>query len=1177
MPPKPHILTITLIAAALHLMPTALAAPLKVPLLPLQRWQAQAAPGDTITLTEKEGCLSIAFDTAIDKPHQQGHRSFNRKSFDIVLKQPAPLPPDADRVLFESLGNEMSTAGIGDDAVQLWPLIRDVSGEVLAYLPSQYPTLSSGGGRWSRAMTASFYSGEAGGATSDIYEASGGDGNSWPDGALTFLGFRVIVQKPALGRKSGTVALGDIEISRGQLPVENPYLYADSILKEPGRYRFAGEVSTDFQSLPIRGFEQTIDFAPDSLASGRQRLSVPLGNDGDYWLNYAVTDAKGTVLTSRDMRFHMTGTMTGITPLPPSPAITSTTPPIGNYVRINPERPQGGVYAAGEPMNVGLRVFAKGKTNLKVSWQLLQYAYGTKLEEGAQTVAFGAAPFKDIGVALQGQPGRDAYRLQVQVMDGETKIDEEEYVLGRRTDFGKPRDTRPGLPVNRDLLKRSAYFRATYLAPESPRPKTEDEAVAHFEKIIDESGSLARNWTYMLDVAQMEILPGVYDFATLDRIMDAAADRGIALTLRIAHVDQESLFRWVRYSRQHNYDGLEIPENYYGGFSLTDPNYLEVWHRLNRALFDRYKTHRAFQGYYLMQPAGEATVQDKPWLGIVAGYEKPSVIAFRGYLKQTLGLSLEQLNARWKTKYSSWEEVTPPAPNFKLGQQADLSMAWIDFSNFKFSIDTLWFQEATKRIRAYDSQHVIIAYGAPGDAKLMGLVDYFHNGGNHFLQNQGAYIDAWEKGGAGWINEPHHPTRWAAYGDPAELGWVLDWTVWVATAQAAGGGANMHLYYSPDKPSLVAHYGDAFSYDRFQKYKPILDELQQLQLQGPAAEVATLHGKLTMATKHRTTFGPRMEDLKRWFELLNIDSIPRETLREDHAAQYKLLLPNLIDEVMPDHDIRLLDKLVRESGAKMVITANTGKYCPERGAEPFQLLRQLGIAPPAGAYVENEAGVTAPVTDESPLFKKGEAVPFFTLAQMQQDAQSEEIRNAFWKYPYRWIPQTNYFGYYRDNKQTNGEVLVRFAGGGVAVSRHKVGKGEVLVFWGTPDYRPEKMGAFMARAATWAGIVNPRAGNPIPLMLEGHAQATGRHYALLYQDQPGHYTQRIPTAPDGQWFLTDIVSDRRIGLFTGQDLRQKGVPLDYLKGASPLQILRMVPAQSMEAEWAKKPLASANN
>ena len=59
--------------------------------------------------------------------------------------------------------------------------------------------------------------------------------------------------------------------------------------------------------------------------------------------------------------------------------------------------------------------------------------------------------------------------------------------------------------------------------------------------------------------------------------------------------------------------------------------------------------HPAFQGYYLLQPAGEFTIEDKPWEGIVAGYEPPMKKAFQDYLKHNLKLDLPALNRRWNT------------------------------------------------------------------------------------------------------------------------------------------------------------------------------------------------------------------------------------------------------------------------------------------------------------------------------------------------------------------------------------------------------------------------------------------------------------------------------------------------------------------------------------------------
>jgi hypothetical protein len=81
------------------------------------RWQVKSAPGDTISITEKEGCVAVSFDTDIRQAHQQGHRSHNRKTFDLVLKQPVQLPDNADRVVFEALGNEMTIAEMPEEAV----------------------------------------------------------------------------------------------------------------------------------------------------------------------------------------------------------------------------------------------------------------------------------------------------------------------------------------------------------------------------------------------------------------------------------------------------------------------------------------------------------------------------------------------------------------------------------------------------------------------------------------------------------------------------------------------------------------------------------------------------------------------------------------------------------------------------------------------------------------------------------------------------------------------------------------------------------------------------------------------------------------------------------------------------------------------------------------------------
>jgi hypothetical protein len=177
------------------------------------------------------------------------------------------------------------------------------------------------------------------------------------------------------------------------------------------------------------------------------------------------------------------------------------------------------------------------------------------------------------------------------------------------------------------------------------------------------------------------------------------------------------------------------------------------------------------------------------------------------------------------------------------------------------------------------------------------------------------------------------------------------------------------------------------------------------------------------------------------------------------------------------------------------------------------------------------------------------------------------VQKAFWAWPYRWLPQSDYFGYFRDNRQTNGKVLARFASGAVAVSMHTVGKGEVVVFWGTPDFRPESLGGLMSRAADWAGVENPRRGSPIPHLLEARNADLGRYYALMYQIHPGTYQLKLPQAPEGKWFVDDMVDGSKSGVYTGAELRDQGIELTYVKGASPLKILRLLPDESLKAPW----------
>ena len=150
-------------------------------------------------------------------------------------------------------------------------------------------------------------------------------------------------------------------------------------------------------------------------------------------------------------------------------------------------------------------------------------------------------------------------------------------------------------------------------------------------------------------------------------------------------------------------------------------------------------------------------------------------------------------------------------------------------------------------------------------------------------------------------------------------------------------------------------------------------------------------------------------------------------------------------------------------------------------------------------------------------------------------------------------------------------MLARFADGGVAMSLHRVGEGEAIVFWGLPDMGMggANLKGMMARAAEWAGVANPLEGNPVHRYLEGRNERLGRHYLVLYQVEPGTYTVPVPSIGDGEWFIDDAVCGERMGLYSGERLRRDGIELTWRDGCSPLKVVRMIPEAKAKSAWTR--------
>lgn len=1139
---------------------------------PVPIWRVVAPSGDKVELKDQDGILGIQYDVGVQTARRIQYQTFFESTVLLELQNPVAITAEQTRVVFEARGQDGS-AESRTGTVFVRPVVEDEKGERFSYEPYRVADLKEGKPQdWARWTSRPFRSSEAGGASPNIYVATGGDQNAWPDGALRFIGFEIRLRcntgGTKQGSKQGEIFVGDVRLTPTRAPKEDPSAYVDAFLKDKGHYQASFQVRPAFQANPISEFSTGVDFDPALEKTRKQRLAVPAaGQTANSWVRYRFVDSGGNIVAEGDERWESDFSPTSVS-IPPS--VDETTPPAIGIVRVNPGKASAGVYSPDEPLNVILRAFqakgadaaAQAKT---LKWTLKAYAYGRTLEEGEQAIAMKGKPFQDVCVKLKKPVNQSAFRWEYSLVDAAGKeIDRGSYVLG----IGgpgvaiEPRHTRQGILPDRNAIKEAPYNRITF-HPGNGTIKSGEEMLKRFSESLDGAREFADHVSYTIDLAEFEVLPGVYDFALLDQIMDIAADKRCGVTVRLFHAEKQTPYLWLPFTKVRDFDGSVIGGHpLYKAVSMADTSYLDTWVKAFHAIYDRYREHPGFEGYYLMLPNGEMIIPDEVWHGKIADYSWAAAEAFQAYLKNDLGLSLEQLNERWQTHFAAWKNVTPPEPDWNVGTAPDLRPQWMDFSRFKLKLVHQWSPVIARKIRTFDSKRVIIAYGSPTEfIRSPGeenFVDYAHNGGNHFLQNEGAYVNVWENGkGVGWITEPHHPHRWAAYGDPAQRGWVLDWSVFVMLSQAGGGGANLHVYYYPNTTySMAAHYGSEYSFDRLEQYKPILRELHGLEISAPAKQVAVFHDPDTVLAKHRTTSGGRHTDLTHWFDMLTADSVPWENFTPDHEKNYKAIFMNPIDEVLSAASIEMVERTAK-NGAVVVIGAHTGRYCSDAPKAVYPLLAKLGIEPPKGTYDMAPPRVVAAVDPEFQKMLGRDKIPFYSQADMSQELQDPTIWADFYRWPYRWLPQSDYFGHFSGNQLKSGEILARFADGGVALSQHQVGKGSVIIFWGTPDITPSRIKGLLGKIADNAGVVNPQAGNAIPYMLEGQDRTLGRHYALLYQETPGTYTQKLPDAPDGKWFVDDMVSGQRFGTYTGQDLRQNGISVAFQPDCPPLKVLRI--------------------
>lgn len=1111
----------------------------------------QPLPPGVTRLGSAADVETFSFSLTPSRAFMNGNLPRMGASADLLFAKPKDAT-DSERILFEAQGADADDRH-HEKAVELRPLLRDAEGELFELMPLPVKMLARGDprykgtnigvrpGSWRAFTTGNWFSGEAGAASHGLYAVSGADGDRRPTGRLLFLGFRLHVVRDAdlpepTRPVAGTLRLAGVRLAGRTMLFERPFVYMDNVCTNSGRYRFRATVTDDFQARPAHGVDQVVEY----VAGGRVRLEIPTGADGVHWIRWSLSAADGTELVADSFRTQTLG----------GDGVCGQPVPKDAVFRV--EHAGRGVYAKGEPFEMTV----EGARGADVTYVLEPACARDVLAEGT-VPADGKLRFPRF-------PGIAAYRLRLARRANGTVLETAEFLFGEKTDPAA-RLVRPGRLITRHELKAHPYNRLTYHLSTRHRGR-HDLAwqVADFERLVKETRAWNQNFTIQADLGDFVTLDGVYDFTLLDRYLETAADWGVKLTVKLDHADwYAGQYRWQKFSFQYSFDRTVCgQDNPCGVFAATDPRLAAFFTAANRALFDRYRDHVAFQGYYVCQPASEFTVVDQPWAGSISGYSPEEERGFRDFLRRKYG-TLAALNARWETAYADWAEIRSPHPAFRLGPVPDLSAPWVDFSRWKQTVADDWYCRLIGSIRAFDTNRVTIAYGEPR-LSYAGLLDFAHNGGNALMGERGAYADAWYKGRVGWITEPLHPQQWAASHVPGAGGWTLDASVWTMLAQAGAGGANLHLYSFMDFGEK-SHIGLETAQDRMRRYETILEEIHDTRLVQPLGEIASYAGADTLLLKHRAYFTHRLADLGRWLELIPTDGFRASKLESFPDHPFKLVVPNVLDEVISAAAYSNIVRQVTAFGATCLMAARTGRYVSEFGwKDEFPLLKALGIPLPKGEWT-TAGDFHATAAEGCPLFDAGKGFDIQTLTKLRREESDPSILRNFGSYPYRWIPETDYFGAYAQGPQAPAsparafKVLATFdRTGAAALTLHRAGKGRVLVFWGLPAMTGGALAGMMRRAAAFAGVAPTKA--EVGDFFELHGDESGRHYGFFFLETTyGARRLVFPNCPDGRYFADDMVADRKYGSYAGRDLREHGIPVVWEKGQSPLKALRLIP------------------
>jgi Beta-galactosidase len=899
------------------------------------------------------------------------------------------------------------------------------------------------------------------------------------------------------------------------------------------RDRYAGQpFLTGKKSFQLDPSEKLIPYALQRC----QQIVFPIREEGTYWvrvkLRWADQGSVPQAIKEQDYRLFV---IKGKPAVVRKPLAESS--PIGDsMIRIAPAR-EFLVWTAQEPLIVPVVFLQPPEAEPDVDYQIRAMSTtGQVIAQSHGHLDWSGNQSITVPMDLSTFPP-SAYQIEATVLSGGNAIDQTVRLVGKQPAEPPAADAAASIPASAPSYQEiingdKPLFQLSPMLDDASADAQHTQ-VDYLRGFMDQAAATTHELEYQVPWSKVEPLPGVYDFAELDQVLDAAREKDFAVQLwAVFHEYPE----WLPSLYTQNDQG-EIFGNPLYLFHGARPNLVQAAPLRNAAirflrnLVIHCRSHPAVQGYYfLLEWPGDA-----PFAGWYEGYDPYTLANFRSECR-ALYPSIEALNLAWQTNFTSFGAVQAPRRS-----QPATDRYWLDWLKFRSSAIHNFLLNCAKTIRSEDPKRLIMVYC---DGLIPERLDEFRALG--CMTANGGCADP-ERGSPDYI-------RAAADGVPQRAEEVTcgQWSAKTPTqldaslfAMLMGGGGNsnckmfidMGVWLASHSHNLDVLRKPPYSLDRYEKLMPVWTELRS---------TVTLSGDI----RYFEDFDSYLIDAKTNSMNGNNDGWATRDIYESHLLwgvipgpdwqKAKLVLLIRHTDNLEDLHAKTIDELVQyvENGGTLVMRADAGRKCIEESGDDWALLRRFGFEPPVGPRIDDQ-------------YTKAMPVPNTLFAAQAQPFILRELWNA------------------GNNQPGRAVALFDSDPNRVAVSEKAMGQGRVVVLWASTLVPPSEGGSggypLLRDIAIRAGAYTPVDASTPRFWLNLLANKSGStYYGLVYcsptpQNQDTQNGTVRYSLPDGNYQVRELISGTDLGQRTAAQLRDSGLEVTLAPTAVEVYRIQHLP------------------